>query len=1042
MAGNMKTAGDFFIVDNSEEHWKALQYVKEWCQISESIDIATGYFEIGALLRLDGEWQKVDKIRILIGAATSQATVETVREALNNLEVSLDTEIQGDPFLSGLEGIIQAIKLGRIEIKAFRNKKFHAKAYITHGRLDVVGSAALVGSSNFTPAGLTKNIELNVRFTGPEVRELQGWFEEYWAQGESILDDILQVVEAYDRDWTPLEVYAKALSTFTKDLEPGATEWENSESKIYPMLAPYQREAYHGLKQRAAKWRGAFLTDGVGLGKTFVGLMLAEYYAVKERRKVLILATKTGVDSVWGPELKQYLKHLTGSFASVELMAHTDFSKQDALEKAAELAERVDVIIIDEAHNFRNRGTIGEDPNSPQSRWWRLQQVAKDKTVFNLTATPINNSLFDFVHQFEIFTGMAEDHFASIGIPNVRNHVLKLEKQFEENVRSATSDVLRPVDVQDFQEMVQQSPLLKELIVQNSRDYAVKSALAAGDDNVKFPETALPRAVNYDYSMAFQQLLSQLDTAFKRQNPLFVLPMYYPLAFAKNSELDKKALNRQKQVVALIRTTFLKRFESSIAAFAGSCTDLASKIAQWLITYTSERPEDRLRIEKWDQDTKALREEIHRVFRGGAEVEDLDYEDDTDPFEIEDEGLLSEDDYDLDGMISAAFDDLEVLTSLITSSSAIGDAQDDKVVQLISLLTGKGVSGKDSQVFDKAFTTQKVLVFTEYADTARYITSQLEKAGVTGLDRIDGSRKANRHQMVRRFAPFYNRVSDQERASLEPIKVLVSTDVLSEGVNLQDGTMIVNYDIHWNPVRLMQRIGRVDRRLNPTIEESIAEADPSTKAVRGKIFIRNFLPPKELNTLLSLYSRVQGRTVRISATLGIPGGKLLHEDQELDDTKVFESFMDEYKGHLTFDEQLRLHYLDLVANVPGLESTLDQMPNGAFSAKSGEPKGIFQCAIEPIKTAATEDLPSKWTIDDGRPQWSLALSDGTVITDLKKIDQAIRSEMDTQRENISDEVGVSDLLKSLRKKRFQELQKSGLPLDAPGPMHVCWMEIR
>src|SRR4029079_16819478 len=118
--------------------------------------------------------------------------------------------------------------------------------------------------------------------------------------------------------------------------------------------------AYHGLKERAKQWRGGFLTDGVGLGKTFVGLMLAEYYAVKERRNVLIMATKTGEEAVWRPEIQRLLPELTGDFTNLMVTAHTDLSKSDAEERARQLAERADVVIIDEAHNFRNRGRQGD----------------------------------------------------------------------------------------------------------------------------------------------------------------------------------------------------------------------------------------------------------------------------------------------------------------------------------------------------------------------------------------------------------------------------------------------------------------------------------------------------------------------------------------------------------------------------------------------------------------------------------------------------------------------------------------------------------
>ena len=189
-----RSAEDFFIVDNSDEHWKAIEYVRQWCEISETIDIAAGYFEIGALLALDGQWQKVDRIRILIGSETSRQTAEIIAEAISRLSSSFDPERVKDPFLEGLESIVQGIVDGKIELRVYTDKKFHAKAYITHGRLEVVGSAALVGSSNFTLPGLTRNIELNVQVTGTPVRELQAWFEEYWNDADEVRPELLDIL--------------------------------------------------------------------------------------------------------------------------------------------------------------------------------------------------------------------------------------------------------------------------------------------------------------------------------------------------------------------------------------------------------------------------------------------------------------------------------------------------------------------------------------------------------------------------------------------------------------------------------------------------------------------------------------------------------------------------------------------------------------------------------------------------------------------------------------------------------------------------------
>jgi phosphatidylserine/phosphatidylglycerophosphate/cardiolipin synthase-like enzyme len=165
--GSVKSGGELFIVDNADEQWKVHRYLHEWCEIARAFDIATGYFEIGALLSLDEQWQKLERIRLLMGDEVSKRTKKAFEEGLDRITEQLDESIEEakeeDDFLSGVPAIVEAIRSGVIQARVYRKKKFHAKAYITHARMDVVGSAALVGSSNFTYPGLHDNVELNIQ---------------------------------------------------------------------------------------------------------------------------------------------------------------------------------------------------------------------------------------------------------------------------------------------------------------------------------------------------------------------------------------------------------------------------------------------------------------------------------------------------------------------------------------------------------------------------------------------------------------------------------------------------------------------------------------------------------------------------------------------------------------------------------------------------------------------------------------------------------------------------------------------------------------
>lgn len=1023
---------DSFIVDNSSPEWKALEYVREWCDISDAIDIATGHFEIGAFLALDGAWQKVGKIRLLIGGDTSRTSADAIAAALDD---SIKVERQtGDPFLTGVEGVIDAIRSGVIEIRVYKSKKFHAKAYITHSKLKVVGSAALVGSSNFTRPGLTQNIELNVRFQGTEVVDLQDWYETHWNNAEPVNPEVLVVLERNARSFSPFEVYAKALGALTAGVDPGDRSWEETESLIYPSLAPYQREAFRSLVEMSNQWGGGFLTDGVGLGKTFVGLMLTEYYAVRKRKNVLIMATKTGQEAVWNPEIRDRLPDLFGGqFSNVIVKAHTDLTTKAGTKEIEHLAKRADVVIIDEAHNFRNRGSRPDEENLWGSRWWRMQKICAGKTVFLLTATPINNNLFDLVHQVELFTGLdADDHFASIGIGSLRRYFVELERLFKGDIP----------DQPAIDKLLADDRFFQAVIHQNSRRYAVESARLAGSGEVLFPETQIPRAVGYEFGMLYDPLFKEIKAAFSKKDPLFVLPMYYPLAFSTDGEVDTVLENRQKQVVSLIRTVFLKRFESSLAAFAGSCSDLSAKILRWMDVNAKGDAGNAKKLEEWRTRHEPTFKALHDEYR--STIEERWHEEDLTEEVLEElEYNLTGGAFKLDEMIDAAFGDLDQLVRLM-ELILDGAGFDNKYARLRALLLGpaKGERASlDTSIFTKEFRTQPVIVFTEFADTARYIEGRLRKDGLTEVDRIDGSRGGNRYAMIRRFAPFYNKVTTEERRNLQPIRVLISTDVLSEGVNLQDGSLLVNYDLHWNPVRLMQRIGRVDRRMNPEIESALIKAKPTAKASRGRIQIRNFLAPDDIETLIRLHQKVTGKTLMISKTLGIPGGKLIDENDMFDDVKVFQAFKDEYTGDITPIEQLRLKWQQMVQDDPVLEERVARLPDGISVAKPSESPGLFVCRRVPVLMKETDESEPVWTIKPGRIQWSLKKESGVErallpIDAMIQADEGIPAGTGANRSSLRAAIRSFEIEENKRMRKEQQV-----PLDAPSAETICWIEL-
>jgi HKD family nuclease len=472
-----KTGSELFIVDNSDDDWKVQRYLHDWCQLSKAIDVATGYFEIAGLLALKDEWQKVETIRILMGDEVSRRTKKAFSEGLqqvkSRLDDSLETEKEKNDFLTGVPAIVEAIRSGKIQCRVYRRDKFHAKTYITHGRQEVVGSFALVGSSNLTLPGITENIELNVQISGTPVTVLQEWYEEHWNNAEDVTAEVLQVIERHIREYSPFEVFAKAMYELLQRRELTALEWEETKSKVYKKLAPYQQKGYHDLLAKSQIHHGAFLCDGVGLGKTFVGLMLIERLVIREGKNVALFVPKSARKAVWESVLRQYLPQLFGKFNNLAIFNHTDLLRGgDFPAELESVRERADVIIIDEAHHFRNTGVKGEDEADRKSRYWRLYDLAEGKTLFMLTATPVNNRLTDLQHMIELFSRRQPDCFkdAPLGIHSLPGHFRKMEKDLEAIIaqRQSGGEVME-TNLAEAEQVLSEDSLVKALVVQRSR---------------------------------------------------------------------------------------------------------------------------------------------------------------------------------------------------------------------------------------------------------------------------------------------------------------------------------------------------------------------------------------------------------------------------------------------------------------------------------------------------------------------------------------------------------------------------------------------
>lgn len=923
------------LIDNIEGN--TLQKVLESLLVkSLNLDIATGTFEIGAFLSLGETWRHLDGIRLLMGDETTNRTKEHLVSALQEAtDKNIEFVKEKDDTLHGLADVRKAIRDGQIVVRVYDQTKFHAKLNLMRSVENSCVDYATVGSSNFTRPGLIQNIELNSFITdAAHIEKLRDWYDARWEEASEVKEELLRTIQRHLMEYPPFTVYAKALHAYFQGREKPADDWEENESVIYRMLSQYQKDGYHAALQIADTWQGALVCDGVGSGKTYIGLMLLERYLM-ENKRVLLITPKSVAESVWSNEVDRQLSRKYDLLLQehFKIKLHTDFSRQGGINEKERryFREYTDVIIIDEAHHFRN-------PSSNRGRL--LMELARNKKLYLLTATPINNSIYDIYHLINYFGQNRKDHFAKTGIHDFRGHFRSIEKDLEDE----GAEITEKVEEKDF---LRQDPVLKQVLIQRSRRY-IKDAEQASGIDILFPKRVIKPTVNYSLRRVYRTLYNDLQRAFDREDPFLNLAIYNTVKY--HNAPEKQRQQREKQVVGLIRTLVLKRLESSWRAFEVTVENLLLKMADWLETYAPERfqtwkgtnrrwwsvvqehIQERLEKDDTSEEKFTLQERSKAYETLQGRVASMPYEEENDLASVEDEDDFIPEDHDLEKLLKAVVDDMDFLTGLLSriyrhfySDQLVNEpdtAQDDKLQQLFKLL--------------KRHPTDKLLIFSEFCDTARYLYSQLRRAGFRDIEQIDSQRKVNREEAIQRFSPCYNGKFPEE---VQPIQILITTDVLAEGLNLQDASIIINYDLHWNPVRLMQRIGRLDRRLDPKIEARLNRTYPT-------VHVWNFLPPAELDDILKLRKRVDGKILRISRTLGIEG-KFVSPD---DDNETLRLFNESYEGRESIEELMNLERQHISESHPELWRKLPYLPLRLFSGKdvTDEPPPLLNRDGNPI----------------------------------------------------------------------------------------------
>jgi superfamily II DNA or RNA helicase len=927
------------LIDNSSTDYQLGNILKELI-IDESyteISIATGYWDLPGMVEI---YEQLDqflakensKLRLLLGEEPSVKAYQVKNAAKQDPDfpekylkkdledLQLKEEFQKVADLLGK--YLTKDNDGKLQIKVYRKNFLHAKCYIFG--TDEENAVGIIGSSNFTKQGLFGNLELNqfednnatINFVRKNIDQHPShrtWFEELWDESENwsqtFKEEILQLSKHGNLCFSPYEMYIHALyRIYGQDL---LDEKENKvdvddPSSGKPQLLKFQIQNANSLIKKLERQGVAMLSDSVGLGKTYTAIKVIEYYMFNpEKNQRVILITPAGLKSQWEKAFDDF------KFIYSPLI----LSMQDT-ERVKDVKENitktpVGLFVFDESHNLRNDGG---------GRWkvftaWRLANP-NAKTLL-LTATPINNQLSDLTNQISLGTGgeiSKLGRFQNDGgtYETLKDRLDKIQKSIKAQIAFSTS-----VNYEQIKEQL--TPLLNRFIVRRTRQGIEKEypeGLEINGKLQKFPKsspynleykvsnqfktqllkiagqnTSLTQAFNYEitslaelkhlahpldlfehYKEREKPIASSLEIIYtgllSLGFPCYRYNIYRHAYYRRNREApdfnlsvdENRELSRQIGIYGIFRTVFLKRLESSLFSINKSIDSYERKLKNF-----------QTKLEKYNKiisvkNLSALNKAIDAYNEQNAEEDELDF--DIETFEegdqefvtiIADEGI-----FNVPQLKADIRKDLSIV-GILKEQIALLIKTDDKIQVLAKHL---------NQNSDR-----KVLVFTYFADTLKYLFENLPGYLVKGKNvEFALGNKSDIEDFAKRFAPISKKY--QLKPGDKEIDFLMATDKLSEGQNLQDCGMIVNYDLHWNPVRMIQRNGRINR----------------LGSLHDEIFIYNFRPTEQLESYLKLVSKLQDKINLIRYTIG-------SDQSVLDEEPIPQDFTEDLYSR---DEQKRL----------------------------------------------------------------------------------------------------------------------------------------
>ena len=947
------------------------------------LSVVSAYFTIYAYEALRKELDGIESLRFLFGEPRFIQSLDPAKTDKKAFKI----EDEGLSLANRLQQKEVARRcaewIGRkAEIRSIRQTNLlHGKLYhINDGRRE----HALMGSSNFTRRGLglsaTPNIELNMVVDSDRDRtDLKAWFDELWqdtALVEDVKPQVLDYLAQLYVDHSPEFIYFKTLfHVFEKHLsgqQEQAQFFENTaitSTGIWKALFEFQKDGAKGAIQKINTHNGCILADSVGLGKTYSALAVIKYHELRNHR-VLVLCPKKLRDN-WTVYLNNSeLNPFWGDKFSYHVLSHTDLSRETGKVGDLDLSQlnwgNYDLVVIDESHNFRNnvKGKRYEEGNViKKSRYERLLQDIIQKgvktKVMLLSATPVNNDLKDLRNQLYLVSE-GQDHafMQSTGIASIKHTLDTAQKTFGEWAKHTSErnpkDLLDRLPASFF-------TLLDELTIARSRKHIQKYYRASMAQIGQFPKRAKPVSVYSDIDKkgrfpTYDKLNEEID---KYQLSLFK-PSTYVLDEFKSHYQDKVDVRnfsqekREKFLIGMMKINFLKRLESSVKSFAVTMNRTVEKI---------EDLEERLNGYKTLRDGKAEDLQATLSLMEAEEDEEL-----REAFEVSTLKYRMEH-MRVDDWLADLAADKRQLAMLAESASGVTPDRDAKLEELKAIIQAKATQPTTNQ---RGEANRKIIVFCAFADTAAYLYEQLESWATQALKvniaLVSGGTRPNRstfgaadfNQILTNFAP---RAKQRNKMPKMPqngeIDILIATDCISEGQNLQDCDLLVNYDIHWNPVRIIQRFGRIDR---------IGSLNDSIQLV-------NFWPTPDLNKYLNLKNRVEARMalVDISATnednvlSHSELEELIHQDLKYRDKQLMR-LKDEVLDLEDFNESVALNEftledfrMDLSNYLQANHTKLEEAPYGLYGVvpasveAAGAKPGVIYCLRQQHPTTQGHD---------------------------------------------------------------------------------------